>query len=96
MPVYKVLDMRIKHGVGDELKIYNPGDEVDLTEEEAAGLNVELKVERDDRMKASEVIELIKECESEEEVKTLVDGDNRKTVIEAAENRIKELTEGDG
>ncbi len=41
MPKYRVKDTHIRHGAGKEAKVYGPGDEMDLTEEQAAKLSVE-------------------------------------------------------
>jgi hypothetical protein len=41
MPIYRVLDTRIHH----DGKPYDPGDTIDLTGEQAAGLHVELIAE---------------------------------------------------
>ncbi len=54
-----------------------------------------IKVKRDDiseeRLSAAEVIDLIAHADSAEELEALVKGDDRKTVKEAAENRLELL-----
>lgn len=49
MPTYIVTDTHIRHGEGKVVRVYAPGDEIELSEEQAARLahHLELKAEEE-------------------------------------------------
>ena len=96
MPKYKVLDMHIRHGVGEKVTDFAPGSIVELSAAEAAaiGTSIEPVVEEDAEgapATVKETLEKIATAETVEAVKALADGNAGKKVRTAAEKRIAEL-----
>jgi hypothetical protein len=102
MPKYKVKDTHIRHGAGKEAKVYGPGEEMELTEEQAAKLSVEPATEGSAKkdgekittreLSADEAIKRIGEAATTEDLKAIsIKGDDRVTVNEAYKARQAEL-----
>lgn len=96
MAKYRVLDMHIRHGVGDKVREFAPGDTMDLSPEEAAliGKFIEpISLEEADGAPATvqETLLKIAAAETVEAVKALIGESPGKKVALAAGKRIAEL-----
>ncbi len=87
MPEYTVVD---GHKIHDK-KTYAPGDTMNVPEDVAKRLRLAPGTEKK-KLNAEDIIALINDCKTVDEVDAAVGDDKRKTVIEAAGNKKAELT----
>ncbi|HDH51224.1 MAG TPA: hypothetical protein ENH31_00370 [Nitrospirae bacterium] len=98
MAKYTVQSGHIKHGRKGEktAKTYAPGEDIELTEEEAQsiGANVKPAGKEPKKLDEKKTIEVIEHAANEDEVYRIVQDDERPSVLKAAEEKIKSLKKG--
>lgn len=88
---YKVKGTDIRHNG----TLYPEGSEIELADKDAKALSGLLEpVQEEKKITAEEKIAMIKAAASIEEVRELLKGESRVTVVDAGKEKIKELKKG--